>query len=78
MKNNRADAEIYIGGRCYLLYAHGPLKQWPYMVDKETGEIPEGQQRPLLKEYLLKRGVDLEPWNEKTTHWCIREAIRVS
>lgn len=73
----RADAEIYVDGRYYLLYSHGPLKKYPYMVDRETGEIPYLSQRPLLKKFLLQRGVDIEPWEKKTTHWCVREAIRV-
>lgn len=73
-----ADAEIYTGGRWYLLYAKGPLKKYPYMVDRETGEIPEGNQRPLLKEYLMKMGADIEPWPVKTTHWCVKEAIRIA
>lgn len=69
------DAEIYTGGRWYLLYSKGPLKKYPYMVDKETGEIPEGSQRPLLREYLMRIGIDTEGNN---THQCIKEAIRIA
>jgi hypothetical protein len=74
----KPDAEIYIDGRYYHLYIHGPLKKYPYMVDRETGEIPEGFQRPMLKEYLIRQGVDIEPWKEKTTHWCIKAAVKAS
>ena len=77
MKNTDC-VEIYVEGRYYLLYENGPLSKYPYMVDRETGELPYGSQRPLLKKYLIQRGVDLEPWNEKHTHWCVREAIRVT
>ena len=55
----------------------GTLKKYPYMVDISTGEIPEGEQRPILKDFLLLNGVDIEPWEEKTTHWCVRQAIKL-
>ena len=71
-------AEVFIDGRYYLLFKSGPHHKWPYMIDRETGEIPCGRQRSLLKKYLLKRGVDLDPWERKTTHWCIKEAIKIS
>ena len=72
------DASIYIEGRWYFLYKKGPLKAYPYMVEAETGYIPENNQRPLLKHYLLDHNVDVEPWEKRTTHWCVREAIKIS
>ncbi len=76
-KYKRADAVITIKGRVYALYNKGTLKKYPYMVDISTGEIPEGEQRPILKDFLLLNGVDIEPWKEKTTHWCVRQAIKL-
>ena len=72
-----ADAIITIEGKQYALFKKGNLKKYPYMIDMSTGGIPEGQQRPLLKEYLVQHGADIEPWEEKTTHWCIRRAIEL-
>ena len=77
MKNANS-AVIYVDGRYYVLYESGPLSKYPYMVDRETGEMPFGNQRPLLKKYLLQMGVDIEPWYKKNTHWCVKEAIRVT
>ena len=73
-----ADAVITIKGREYALYRKGALKATPYMVDVSTGEIPEGEQRPLLAEYLIQNSVDIEPWETRTTHWCVRQAIKVA
>ena len=39
MKNTEC-VEIYVDGRYNLLYESGPLSKYPYMVDRETGEIP--------------------------------------
>lgn len=78
MKYHDAEAVIKIKGREYALYSKGILKKYPYMVDVSTGEIPEGGQRPLLKEYLLLNEVDIEPWEEKNTHWCVKQAIKVA
>lgn len=75
-KYNDADAFISVEGREYALYKNGSLKRYPYMVDISTGEIPEGEQRPLLKAFLLSCKVNIEPWKEKNTHWCIKQAIK--
>ena len=72
------DAAIYVEGRWYYLYKNGPLKDYPYMVDAETGEIPYMNQRPLLRHFLIDNGADIEPWEKRTTHWCIREAIKIA
>ena len=75
-KDRGADAIVTIEGKEYALYQYGPLKQYPYMVDMATGEIPDGKQLPLLKSYLRQNGVNIEPgWN---THWCIHQAIKVA
>lgn len=73
-----AAAFVTIAGNEYALFRKGPLKNYPYMIDISSGQIPEGEQRPLLRDYLLLHGVDIEPWNEKDTHWCIRKAIQIS
>lgn len=78
MNTSCAQAQIYVDGRYYLLYERSPLSQYPHMVDRETGEMPFGNQRSLLKKYLLQMGVDIEPWHKRNTHWCVREAIKVS
>ena len=77
-KYSDADAIVTIEGKEYALYKNGPLKKYPYMVDVSTGGIPEGEQRPLLKTYLLLNGVDIEPWEERGPHWCVRQAIKVA
>lgn len=77
-KYNDADAIITIEGREYALYKNGPLKKYPYMVDISTGAIPQGDQRSLLRMYLLLHGVDIEPWRERGPHWCVRQAIKVT
>lgn len=77
-KYNDADAIITIEGSEYALYKNGPLKKYPYMVDISTGAIPQGDQRSLLRTYLLLHGVDIEPWRERGPHWCVRQAIKVT
>lgn len=77
-KYRDADAIVTIEGNEYALYKNGPLKKYPYMVDISTGGIPEGKQRPLLKTFLLLNGVDIEPWEERGPHWCVRQAIKVA
>lgn len=77
-KYNDADAIVTIGGKEYALYKKGPLKKYPYMVDISTGGIPQGEQRSLLKTYLLLHGVDIELWEERGPHWCVRQAIKVA
>lgn len=77
-KYNDADAIITIEGSKYALYKNGPLKKYPYMVDISTGAIPQGEQRSLLRTYLLLHGVDIEPWRERGPHWCVRQAIKVT
>ena len=74
------DAVISIEGNEYALFnkGKGPLGKYPYMIDLSTGGIPDGFQRPLLKEFLLQHDVDIEPWEKKNTHWCIREAIKIA
>ena len=75
-KHRDADAVVTIEGKEYALYQYGPLKQYPYMADLDTGEIPTGKQLPLLKSYLQRNGVNIEPaWN---THWCVHQAIKVA
>lgn len=73
-----ADAIVTIEGKEYALYKNGPLKKYPYMIDVTTGGVPHREQRPLLKNYLLLNGVDIEPWYERTTHWCVLQAIKVA
>lgn len=73
-----ADAIITIEGREYALYKSGPLKKYPYMVDISTGAIPQGDQRSLLRMYLLLHGVDIEPWRERGPHWFVRQTIKVT
>ena len=70
------DAIIVIDGNRYALFRKKGRSN-PYMVDISSGEIPRGYQRPLLKKYLIGRGVDLEPWEKKTTHWCIHQALKL-
>lgn len=77
-KYRDADAIVTIEGKEYALYKNGPLKKYPYMIDIATGEIPHREQRPLLKSYLLFNGVNIEPWDERITHWCVRQAIKVA
>ena len=75
-KYRDADAIVTIEGKEYALYKNGPLKKYPYMIDIATGDIPHREQRPLLKSYLLFNGVNIEPWDERITHWCVRQAIK--
>lgn len=77
-KFGNADAIVTIEGKEYALYKNGPLKKYPYMIDVTTGGVPHREQRPLLKSYLLLNGVDIEPWHERTTHWCVHQAIKVA
>ena len=77
-KYRDADAIVTIEGKEYALYKNGPLKKYPYMIDIAIGEIPHREQRPLLKSYLLFNGVNIEPWDERITHWCVRQAIKVA
>ena len=77
-KYRDADAIVTIEGKEYALYKNGSLKKYPYMIDIATGEIPHREQRPLLKSYLLFNGVNIEPWDERLTHWCVRQAIKVA
>lgn len=75
-KYRDADAIITIEGKEYALYKNGPLKKYPYMIDIAIGGIPDREQLPLLKSYLLLNGVHIEPtWN---THWCVSQAIKVA
>ena len=71
------DAVITITGNEYALYSKQG-KTNPHMVELSSGEIPFGEQRPLLKKCLLEHNVNLEPWEKKTTHWCINQAIKIS
>lgn len=73
-----ADAVISIEGKEYALFTGGPLSKYPYMVDISTGEILYGEQRPLLKVFLLQKGIDIEPWETRTTHWCVRQAVKAA
>lgn len=77
-KYREADAIITIEGKEYALYKKGPLKKYPYMIDIAIGGIPHREQRRLLKSYLLLNAINIEPWNERTTHWCVRQAIKVA
>lgn len=75
--SDKPDAVISIGGNQYALYKkRGKIN--PHMVELSSGEIPFGEQRPLLKRFLIEQGVEIEPWEKKTTHWCIGEAIKIS
>ena len=73
-----ADTIITIEGKEYALYKNGPLNKYPYMVDLSTGEIPQGKQRSLLKNYLLLNEVDIESVGERGPHWYVRKAIKVA
>ena len=77
-KYSDADVIVTIEGKEYALYKNGPLKKYPYMVDVSTDEIPQGEQRSLLKTYLLLNGIDIEPWEERGPHWYVRRAIKVA
>lgn len=78
VKYDDSDAIVTIEGKEYALYKNGPLRKYPYMVDISTGTVPQGEQRPLLRTYLLLHGVDIEPWDERGPHWCVRQAIKVA
>ena len=75
-KFENADAVILLNGNRYALFKSGPLSRYPHMVSIHTGQIVLGEQRPLLKEYLIQHGVDIEPLEKRNTHWCIRQAIK--
>ena len=77
-KYRDADAIVTIEGKEYALYKNGPLKKYPYMIDIATGEIPQGEQRPLLKSYLLLNGINAELWDERGPHWFVRQAVKVA
>ncbi len=71
-------AIIKIHDREYILYGNGEnigRSKYPHMVDRATGLIPAGDQRSMMKEWLLQHNIDIEPWEERDTHWCIRQAI---
>lgn len=71
-----ADAIVTIEGKEYALYKKGPLKKYPYMVDVSTGGIPQGEQLPLLKAYLVLNGVNVKLWDGRGPHWYVRQAIK--
>lgn len=77
-KYNNSDAIVTIEGKEYALYKNGPLSKYPYMIDISTGVIPHGEQRSLLKTYLLLHDIDIEPWKDRGPHWCVRQAIKVA
>ncbi len=77
MMDKSSDAIITISGNQYALFRRKG-RMVPHMVELSTGEIPLGEQRPLLKHYLLEQGINLEPWEKKNTHWCINQAIRAA
>lgn len=67
---------ITINGVEYGLFAKGEDRSNPnpHMVNLETGETPLGRQRPMLRDFLVQNGVNVEPWGPKTTHWAIDRA----
>lgn len=67
---------ITINGVEYGLFAKGEDRSNPnpHMVNLETGETPLGRQRPMLRDFLVQNGVNVEPWEPKTTHWAIDRA----
>lgn len=69
---------IVINEKEYQLFSRNEDRNniHPHMIDLETGEPPCGQ-RGLLKEFLVQNNVDVEPWEKKTTHWCVLEAIKL-
>ena len=77
-KYSDADAIVTIDGREYALYKNGPLSKYPYIVDTFTDAIPQGEQRLLLRKYLLLHGVNIEPWKERGPHWFVRQAVKVA
>lgn len=70
---------ITINGVEYGLFAKGEDRNNPnpHMVNLETDETPKGRQRGLLKAFLEQNSVDIEPWKDKTTHWCIYKAMEI-
>lgn len=77
-KYKDADAIVTIEGKEYALYKNGPLKKYPYMIDIATGGIPQGEQKPLLKNYLLLNGINVELWDERGPHWFVRQAVKIA
>ena len=73
-----ADTVITIEGKEYALYKNGPLNKYPYMIDLSTGEIPQGKQRSLLRNYLSLNGINIESFGERGPHWYVRKAIKVA
>ena len=74
------DAVIMIKVNRYALYKKLGNSN-PHVVALSTGEVPKGDQRSLLKVFLLEHGVDIEPWegpNHRTTYWCINQAIKIA
>lgn len=73
---------IVVNGIKYVLYGWNEDttsgKNEPHIAEAKTGKIPLGQQRKLLKEWLVANNVNIEPWSEKTTHWCVLEALKLN
>lgn len=71
---------ITINGVEYGLFAKGDDRDNPnpHMVNLATGEIPVGRQRPMLKDFLVQNGVNVEPWETRTTHWAIDKAMELA
>lgn len=78
-KYRDADAIVTIEGRKYALYkkGHGSLNEHPYMVEIATGVIPQREQLPLLKSYLLLNS-DIVPQDKWNTHQFVAQAIKVA
>jgi len=47
----------------------------PHIMETLSGDIPDGKQLGLLKEYLKQNGV--ETINDATTYWCINKVLKL-
>ncbi len=70
---------INIKGREYILYDKGEdtsRNKYPHIVDRTSGQVPEGDQKAIMKDWLIQNGINIEPWAKRNTHWCIQQALR--
>ena len=72
-----AEAIITIEGTEYTLFKKSPLRKCPHMVNISTGEIPDGDQKPLLGRYLVQNGVSPLDLGANT-HARVRQAISIA
>ena len=72
-----AEAIITIEGTEYALFKKSPLRKYPHMVDLSTGKIPDGDQFPLLRRFLVQNGVSKSDLGANT-HTRVRQAIAIA